>query len=414
MDGESGLTLEEYSGHDARTAPNPMAAADGVVHEVIEQIGCYPAAGTVLPGELRASVEHSLQLAVAAIDDRLGRGIDLEDARRTAARCAREGAPLPEVLKVYRAAFVALWRAILDRERSRSVQTCEKLLAAATTILQFADRHADAMTEAYREAGAGVRISPQRRRSALLEALLTGHPTPEAGPWEAAALLGFPRGAHHVVVVADTPRVAEESLPDVEEKLAAAGIVSAWRLTPAQQLGLVALRDDAVDTVVRVVTSTTGARAGISPLFDNLSETPRALLLAQAALQTIPAREPGVHVFSSSPLAALVVCAPGEGLRLASRVLGPVLALPAEDRAMLIETLWVYLSNLGSAENAAQLLYCHANTVRYRLRRLQDLTGRHLSDPCDAAELMAAVYALRLNNSDPNTDIALSRRVETL
>jgi len=47
----------------------------------------------------------------------------------------------------------------------------------------------------------------------------------------------------------------------------------------------------------------------------------------------------------------------------------------------------------------AEVLYCHPNTVRYRLRRLQELTGRSLSDPRGIAELAAAAYALRLNTA---------------
>jgi DNA-binding PucR family transcriptional regulator len=41
-------------------------------------------------------------------------------------------------------------------------------------------------------------------------------------------------------------------------------------------------------------------------------------------------------------------------------------------------------------------IYCHPNTVRYRLRRLQEHTGRSLDDPKAVAELLAALDALRL------------------
>jgi DNA-binding PucR family transcriptional regulator len=43
-----------------------------------------------------------------------------------------------------------------------------------------------------------------------------------------------------------------------------------------------------------------------------------------------------------------------------------------------------------------QAIYCHPNTVRYRLRRLQQHTGRSLDDPRAVAELLAALDALRL------------------
>ena len=66
---------------------------------------------------------------------------------------------------------------------------------------------------------------------------------------------------------------------------------------------------------------------------------------------------------------------------------------------MLLDTLNAYLDHDGSAERAAEVLYCHPNTVRYRLRRLQELTGRSLSDPHGIAELAAAAYAVRLSSA---------------
>jgi DNA-binding PucR family transcriptional regulator len=41
-------------------------------------------------------------------------------------------------------------------------------------------------------------------------------------------------------------------------------------------------------------------------------------------------------------------------------------------------------------------VHCHPNTVRYRLRRLHQLTGRSLTDPRDLADLRAAALTLRL------------------
>jgi DNA-binding PucR family transcriptional regulator len=134
----------------------------------------------------------------------------------------------------------------------------------------------------------------------------------------------------------------------------------------------------------------------VSPPYRSLTDTPRALRLAQAALTGLPAGKVGVRVFDASPLAALMVCEPAEGHRLAHEVFGPVLGLPHEDRTTLLETLTAYFDNEGSAERAAEVLYCHPNTVRYRLRRLQELTGRSLSEPHGVAELGAAAYALSL------------------
>jgi PucR C-terminal helix-turn-helix domain/GGDEF-like domain len=372
---------------------------DDVSAAAVDRIPFYRDDQIVSINELRQSIEHNLRFLVTAIGDPQA-PLDLAAPTETGRQRAHQGAPLPEVLQCYRICFTTLWDALVEhtRDDDRPAAT-EALLTATSMILRLTDQHAVALTEAYRAATAELLLAQQQRRSALVESLLTGHPTPEAGPWEAAALLGLPSDGHLVVVAADTRGLAEASLPGVERRLAAHGIVSGWRLSPAQQLGVVSLPADQSDIMLKVLAETARARTGVSPPYRSLADTPRALHLAQAALAGLPPGQAGVRTFNPSPLAALMVCEPAEGRRLADEVLGSVLGLPPEDRAPLLDTLNAYLDHAGSAERAAEVLYCHPNTVRYRLRRLQELTGRSLSDPHGVAELAAAAYALRLNSA---------------
>lgn len=365
----------------------------------VERIAFYRDEQVVPVDELRSSIGHNLYFLVSAIGSP-NAPLDLAAPAATGRRRARQGAPLPEVLQCYRICFNVLWDALVERARdaARPAGT-EALLTAAGLILKLTDQHALALTEAYRAATAELLLAHQQRRSALVEALLCGHPNPEAGPWEAATLLGLPPDGQLVVVAAETRGLAEASLPEVERRLAAHGIVSGWRLTPAQQLGIVSLQSGQHEGMLTVLREIAQARTGISPPYRSLAETPRALHLAQAALSGTASGKAEVRVFEASPLAALMVCEPAEGHRLAQEVFGPVLGLPPEDRATLLETLNAYLDQSGSAERAAEVLYCHPNTVRYRLRRLQELTGRSLAEPHGVAELAAAAFALRLNSA---------------
>ncbi|HWG25235.1 helix-turn-helix domain-containing protein [Actinospica sp.] len=369
---------------------------DDACAATLERIPFYRDKKIVPAEELRRSIEHNLRFLIDAVGDPRA-PLNLAAPEATGRRRAHQGVPLPEILQCYRICFTCLWDTLVQRARGEArPQATEALLTAAGMILRLTDQHALALTEAYRAATAELLLAHQQRRSALVEALLTGHPSPDAGPWEAAALLGLPPDGQLVVIAADTRSLAEASLPDVERRLAAHGIVSGWRLTPNQQLGVISLHADQHETMLAVLREIALARTGVSPPYRSLSDTPRALNLAHAALARLASGKIEVRMFDPSPLAALMVREPTEGHRLADEILGPVLGLPLDDRTTLLETLDAYFDQAGSAERAAEVLYCHPNTVRYRLRRLQELTGRSLAEPRGVAELAAAAYALSL------------------
>ncbi|MDQ2847010.1 MAG: helix-turn-helix domain-containing protein, partial [Actinomycetota bacterium] len=64
----------------------------------------------------------------------------------------------------------------------------------------------------------------------------------------------------------------------------------------------------------------------------------------------------------------------------------------------LLETLDTYLTYSGALEPAARALFVHPNTMRYRLRRIAELTGR---DPWDGRDQFALRVALVLGRLRP-------------
>ena len=368
-----------------------------------ERIALYDAGEVVSHEELKRSVEENLRFLIDGMSGDTPPA-DLAVPHATGERRARAGVPLPEVLRVYRIAFGALWDALESHTRDTAA-SLDALLVAATRIWRLSDVHAVAITDSYRTTTADLLLIEQRRRSAIVEALLTGQLGPETATAEAAALLGLPPDSQLVVVAAETRELAREGIRDVERFLAARGVVSAWRLTPALQLGLIAPGGQPLQTVLDLLEEHAIARVGVSPPYTRLTDTPRALRLARAALALREPERTGrrwVRVFDASPIAALIAAAPDEAARLADAVLGPVLALPSEDRDLLLSTLQTYLDADGSAERAGKLLHCHANTVRYRLRRVQELTGRTLSDLHDMSQLSAAAFAVRAHSRQPD------------
>jgi hypothetical protein len=78
------------------------------------------------------------------------------------------------------------------------------------------------------------------------------------------------------------------------------------------------------------------------------------------------------------------------------RLLGQVAALAPAERDILLTTLRTWLECGGNASAAARQLYCHRNTVRNRLHRLEALSGQSLSDPRGVAGLSIAAQGARL------------------
>ena len=60
-------------------------------------------------------------------------------------------------------------------------------------------------------------------------------------------------------------------------------------------------------------------------------------------------------------------------------------------RNTLVETLATYNASGRSLEATARVLFCHPNTVRYRLRQIGDLTGLTPTDARDAFTLEIAL-----------------------
>ncbi len=77
-------------------------------------------------------------------------------------------------------------------------------------------------------------------------------------------------------------------------------------------------------------------------------------------------------------------------------VLGPLEEATGEYGDELIRSLETYIEQNGQWERAARELFCHRHTLRYRIRRVEQLTGRDLSNARDRIEFWLALRAREL------------------
>jgi sugar diacid utilization regulator len=264
-------------------------------------------------------------------------------------------------------------------------------LYAEVRIGRFAELIATAVVAGYRDEQKQQLLAEGPQRSNLIDALLEGRAFDEWSLRDAASKLRLPINGPFVVIAAQVPIVGDEPLPEIESKLRSLDMFSSWRLQPDVQVGIVHVTSDQkLDRIVALLSRMTTARVGISAAFEDLRDTPRALHVARVMLRGPTDSTSSVAVFDGSILATAAVSAPEAMTKTVGAVLDGFGHLPDEDRKMLFETFRVWQDNDASARGAAEVLICHPNTVRHRLRRIEKHTGRSFSRPRDVAELCLA------------------------
>ena len=222
----------------------------------------------------------------------------------------------------------------------------------------------------------------------------------------ATRLQPFGIGSKAAVLVfgMDSPSAAER---DLDKLLADAGVGA-----------LVATREKLLCAVIDATSEETDAlelarlaREGLSGDHGTLraaasrpgpvSELRRSFHEARCALEaTALANGSSPDVASYRDLGAfqlLLSLQDDEALRLyCDSVLGPLVDGGGEYGDELVRSLEAFIEQNGQWERAARELYCHRHTLRYRIRKVEELTGRDLSSARDRIEFWLALRAKEL------------------
>jgi purine catabolism regulator len=83
-----------------------------------------------------------------------------------------------------------------------------------------------------------------------------------------------------------------------------------------------------------------------------------------------------------------------ESRTIVQHILGPVFDYDAQHGARLVESLKVYLSHNRSLKATSNALHVHKQTVVYRMRRVEELTGRRLGRIEDVVDFWLALRSL--------------------
>lgn len=325
----------------------------------------------------------------------------LEGVRRR----AHQGIDLESVLRAYRVGIRVMWSEIT----SSQAWPHEGVMAlVATWTLDFADRIATAVAGAYTDEIDILARERERRRSALLNVILSG---PSSEPIDAPSELDR---RHSVAVARVRPDLTLDELEGAGQRLEGAGallwtvrhrsVVAAVAWEPGlRRTAIVRRLEPLVDGDVVVAIGLGGAAAGIAETRDSYAEAIAALRLAPVA------RGPGDVVFDFHEVAALaaLVETPDRARRFAASVLEPLTGHMT--RPWVVPTLEAYLRRQGRLKQAAADLDVHLNTVKYRLRELRPVLDPIASDGTRAATLLLALQVARaLDTESPATTVGTS------
>ncbi|KAA1397806.1 PucR family transcriptional regulator [Aeromicrobium ginsengisoli] len=317
--------------------------------------------------------------------------------RETGRRRAEQGAPLAVVQRAYRLGMSSIWDELVKKLGS-DPSTVQHLLQSAATFWNTLDEYLEILSAAYREFEVEQTQRNTRLREVALTALFHGtHATGLTISGVATALRLPARGTFVVVATDPLPAGKDGALVSTDRTLAACGVHTAWRSDIDGEVGLIALsRRYPIERLTDHLTTLQLGRVGVSEIFTSVSEATAAAVDARAARGAAAPGSNAVMRYEQARVAVLLASEQEVSADLVRDVLGGLTVLPADEQNLLMGTLRAWFEAKGSTAEAAKLLHCHPNTVRYRMAKLCQATGRTPTEPIDAAHLYLAMEARRV------------------
>jgi sugar diacid utilization regulator len=234
-----------------------------------------------------------------------------------------------------------------------------------------------------------------------------------------AAFLGIQLARPRVVCVLSVPeddvqppdaRALTQMLPEELDPIATAGAnVIAMIVELGAEAGSVADPLGVVREAMEKVCGSLGERGalvGISSVCEGIEDYPGAFVEAREVVECLEqfSREGSPTVMAAGDLGAarrfLCSCDPKRVAGFGEEILGSVLAEAMADDLLVSIAAWFQCDRY--VKSASEILGVHENTVRYRLGRIEKLTGLDISGSSEAQwNLQLAILILRLQGRVP-------------
>ncbi|MCK0437888.1 helix-turn-helix domain-containing protein [Gordonia alkaliphila] len=364
------------------------------------------AMSTQLPyfGDLEASQRASVQLVVQTavvnfvdwIQDPEGNIKFTVQAFQVVPQDLARRITLLQTVEMVRVAmeFFEKWLPLLARDDAQ-------LRALTEAVLRYGREIGFAAAAIYAAAAESRGAWDSRLEALVVDDVMRGDTGPQL--MSRAAALNWDSAAPATVIVGSPPPERNVSVPLAIHNTAKQYDRAA--LSVVQGRRLVTIISGTLNPTDRFLTDLlehfADAPVVIGPTMPNLAASPASATEATAGIEAIrgwPSAPRPTYSSDLLPERAL------NGDRSAMRTMTETLVLPLADAAgTLSTTLGAFLDAGGSIEAAARALYVHPNTIRYRLKKIADATGRDPSHPRDAYVLRVAGTVGRLTHFDDET-----------
>lgn len=201
----------------------------------------------------------------------------------------------------------------------------------------------------------------------------------------------------------DLPEILHEGLTRKGRHLIVGG-------TPQEAVVLVngrATRKSLADELRELAAARPGLSlaAGISDATASVSQLGEALETARRGMESARDGAGPVSIMSVADIDSydlLLATLPASVRRsFRDHLLGPVEEYDARHGSELLRTLDIFLETCGSWQRTADELYVHVNTLRYRMQRIEELTGRRMSSMRDRTDLYLALRSGQPARDEP-------------
>jgi sugar diacid utilization regulator len=309
--------------------------------------------------------------------------------------------PLAAFMQGFRIYQEEFWDAMLasaDTEAARM-----SAMEAAGTIIRYINLAAAEAGEVYVESERLLHAQGERVRRDLLEDLLGGRPPTPGAKLTAAREAGLVPDTDCIVIAAHplSPPQDERQLRSAAVALtrAVGSVLAPLAVARHEEVVVVTSLDRSVGSLIERIEMAQDQLArdglalaiGMSTVHDGLGRMPDAYREAVTALERV--RTSGGVV--ALPALSAFDCLALFGSETARRRIPPdvrrfVIEDLAEDR-VLTTTLLEYVAADFNTKVAAERLFVHPNTARYRLGKIEERTGCDLRHVADVLDLLIAL-----------------------